>query len=348
MKWRAGYWCGLVMVLLALCFGLTQPALADANIRVTISDPDHPSVVQNEGYTISTASDTPTVSIGENQILGTVSVAGKSGVQVPLQAGARIKISLSPGVCYMRTPSSANYRDYVSWPRQVGEEKNQVCDNQHQPGMIFDCATPHSMILRVGNIDSSARGMLLCFNFDKKDYSCVRVAPFIGIADEWTADSQTKLTRLEFFKRFITVAPSTYIGQTSSTLSLEQKFSDLGEVDSSDQEVIRPLIDSYLVHGYAGGLLKPNAFITRNEAFALAGRGFGYLSISGFQDRVASWGDASINYAARRVLFWGDPAGSFSGQKELTRVEALQLLQSCFETRADRSDRLQGQALGFR
>ncbi|MGE5389593.1 MAG: S-layer homology domain-containing protein [Deltaproteobacteria bacterium] len=348
MNWRAGHWYRLVAMVLALCFAMAQPVLADANIRVIISDPDNPSAGPDDSNTVASAGSAPDVAAGENQVLGTLSITGKTGVQVPVQAGDRIKISLSPGVCYMRTPSSTNYRNYVTWPSQVGSEKNQICDSKDRPGMIFECATPHSLILRVGNIDSSARAMLLCFRFDQPDYSCVRVAPFVGIADEWASDSKTKVTRLDFFKLFLTVAPERYIGRAEPPLTMEQKFSDLGDVDILDKEVIRPLVDSYLIRGYAGGLFKPHAYVSRNEAFAVAGRAFGYLAVTSFQDKVAGWGDASINYGARRILYWGEPDGTFGGQKALTRAEALKLLQSCFETRSVGSNRLQGQDLGFR
>ncbi len=349
MNWRtARHWCGLVVIALAFCFAVAQPVLADANIRVMVSDPDNPSPASNEGNTVSTVGATPTVTVGENQVLGTLSITGKPGVQIPVEVGARIKISLSPGVCYMQTPTSANYRNYVSWPSQVGSEKNQICDSSDQPGMVFECATPHTMILRVGHIDSSAKAMLLCFYFNKADYSCVRVAPFVGIADEWAADTETKVTRLEFFKLFVDIAPDSYTRHAKPLQTMEQNFTDLGDVDRVDKEIIRPLVDSLLVRGYSGGLLKPHAYITRNEAFALTGRAFGYLAITGFRDKVANWGDASINYGARRILYWGDPDGRFNGQKELSRAEVLEIIQSCFETWSDNSNRLQGQALGFR
>lgn len=348
MNWRAGRCCGLVVLVLALCFAFIQPVLADTNIRVTVSDPDNPSPAVNEGNTVTTAGEAPTVTIGDNQVLGALSVTGKPGIQMPVGVGNRIKISLSPGVCYMQTPTSANYRNYVSWPNQVGSEKNQICDSSDQPGMVFECATPHTMVLRVGNIDSSAKAMLLRFNFDKTDYSCVRVAPFVGIVDEWEADTGTKVTRLEFFKLFVDIAPRSYTRHAKPLQAMEQKFTDLGDVRAVDKEIIRPLVDSLLVRGYSGGLLKPHTYITRNEAFALTGRAFGYMAITGFRDKVANWGDASINFGARRLLYWGEPAGSFNGQKEITRAEALELLQSSFETWSDNSNRPQGQALGFR
>lgn len=351
MNRQLGHWCGLViLVMLTFCFAVSQPVLADTNIQVTVSDPDRLAGDNREGNTINTPGVAPSVSIGENQVLGTFSITGKPGIQVPVQVGNRIKISLSPGVCYMKVPTSSTYRKYVSWPKQVGEENNQICDSKGIQGMIFECATPHSMVLRVGNIDTSAKAMLLCFNFDQKDYSCVRVAPFIGIVDQYANDSVNKVTRLEFFKLFTAIAPNSYIrlevGQP--TITMEQKFSDLGSVSPADREIIRPLIDSMLVYGYSNGLLKPDANITRNEAFALTGRSFGYVSMPRFRDGVANWGDASINYGARRFLYWGYSDGTFRGDNAISRPEALELLQNCFETRAmERADKAQGRILGF-
>ena len=351
MNLRAGHWYGLLMlVMLALCFAITEPVLADTNIGATISDPDHPSAGENEGNTIAEVSGSPSVSVGDNQVPGKISIKGKPGIKLPVKVGDRVKISLSPGVCYMRTPNCTTYRNYVSWPQQAGNEKNQIYDAPGVPGMIFETATPHSMVLRVGNIDSTANTMLLVFNFDQEDYSCVRVAPFIGIVDQFAGDSVNKLTRLDFFKLFVTIAPIRYISPSPgmATKSMEDKFSDLDGMTPWDKEIIRPLIDSGLVDGYAGGYLKPNAYITRNEAFAVAGRGFGHMAMTGFRDGVAKWGDASINYAARRFLYWGYPDGTFRGDNPLSRAQALELLQSCFETRAlEDSNQIQGQALGF-
>jgi len=347
MNWRAGYWLGLIMLgVLAFCLAAVQPVLADGDIRVTISDPDHLGAVG--GYSIATASETPTVSAGENRVLGTLTVTGKTGVEVPVEVGDRIKISLSTGVAYMKIPNQSTYRKYVSWPKEVGKEENKICDGKGHPGMILECATPHSMVLRVGNIDSSAKAMLLTFNFDQEDYSSVRIAPFIEIIDQWKGDSVSKVSRLEFFKMFVRIAPNYYIGRKITTQTMEEKFNDLSGLDPVDKEIIRPLSDSMLVRGYAGGMLKPQANITRNEAFAVAGRSFGYMSITGFRDGVAGWGDASINYAARRILYWGYPDGMFRGQNALTRSEALELLEDCFETKSMvEANRLQGQTLGF-
>lgn len=354
MNRRLGHRCGLavlvMLIMLAGCLAVSQPVLADTDIKATISDPDHPSVGDNAGNTLAEASMSPVVSIGDNRVLGAVSVKGKPGIKVPVKVGDRVKISLSTGVCYMRTPTSANYRKYVSWPQQVGDEKNQICDAPGIPGMIFETATPHSMVLRVGNVDSSANAMLLVFNFDQEDYSCVRVAPFIGIVDQYAGDSVNKLTRLEFFKLYERIVPSRYIGRSTmmATGSMEEKFSDLAGVNYVDKEIIRPLIDSGLVRGYPGGLLKPDANITRNEAFALVGRSFGHVSMPRFRDDVADWGDASINYGARRFIYWGYSDGTFRGDNPISRPEALELLQNCFETRsAGNQDRLEGSILGF-
>lgn len=348
MNCRAGYRWGLLMFgVLAFFLAALQPVLADVDIRVTISDPDHPGM-KSGGYTTAVASDTPTVSAGENRVLGTITITGKPGVEAPVKVGDRIKISLSSGVAYMKVPTQDTYRQYVSWPRGVGQAANKICDGPGQPGMILECATPHSMILRVNHVDSSAPALLLRFNFEQEGYSCVRIAPFIVITDQWSADNVSKVSRLEFFKMFVPIAPNYYIGQKISNQTMEEKFSDISGLDPLDKEIIRPLSDSLLVHGYAGGLLKPQANITRNEAFALAGRSFGYMSTGGFRDGVAIWGDAAINYAARRILYWGYPDGMFRGQNELTRAEALELLENCFESRSmGDADRLQGQALGF-
>jgi len=333
--------------LLAFLLVAVQPVLADVDIRVTISDPDHPGV-QSGGYTTAVASDTPTVSAGDNRVLGTITITGKPGVEAPVKVGDRIKIALSSGVAFMKVPTGDTYRQYVTWPREVGQASNKICDGPGQPGMILDCATPHSMILRVNHVDSSASALLLRFNFEQEGYSCVRIAPFIEITDQWSGDNVSKVSRFEFFKMFVRIAPKSYIGQKISPQTMEEKFSDIKALEPLDKELIRPLIDSLLVHGYVGGLLKPQANITRNEAFALAGRSFGYISTGGFRDGVAVWGDASINYAARRILYWGYPDGMFRGQNELTRAEALELLENCFESQSmSDADRLQGQALGF-
>ena len=129
----------------------------------------------------------------------------------------------------MRVPDATNYRKYVRWPESIGNEKNQIRDGTDQPGMIFECATPHSMVLRVGNIDSSAGAMLLEFNFDQEDFSQVRVAPFVTIADQFAADYQSVLSRLDFFKLYAGIAPASYVKHIPEKLTktMEERFFDL-------------------------------------------------------------------------------------------------------------------------
>ena len=112
-----GRWILLTLLFaLAWCCTVVHPAMADADIKVSISNPDNPNQGSGEGNTVNTVVGAPSVSIGDNQILGLVRVTGKPAIKVPIQPGSRIKLSLSCGVCYMRVPDATNYRKYVRWP----------------------------------------------------------------------------------------------------------------------------------------------------------------------------------------------------------------------------------------
>ncbi|WP_054693303.1 hypothetical protein [Syntrophomonas palmitatica] len=245
----------LLFVAAGLCWFLCTPARADTDITITISDPDHPGRPQGQGNTVYSVTASPVVKAGENQVLGTLRVTGREGIKVPVKPGDRIKISLPPGICYMRAPNAINYRSYVRWPETFNGCQNQIRDTKDKPGMVFDCATPHSMILKVGNVDESADAMLLEFIFDQENYSSVRIAPFIEQAAEFMADPKGKITRLEFFKLYARIAPPWYTENIPASIpkSMEERFSDLGAVSPFDKEIIRPLVDSWLIRGYKDG-----------------------------------------------------------------------------------------------
>ncbi len=323
----------LLIIVTGVFLFLAAPARADTDISVTISDPDHPGRPQSQGNTVYSVTAAPVVKAGENQMLGTVQVTGREGIKVPVGPGARIKISLPPGICYMREPNADNYRQYVRWPDTYNGLKNQIRDSKDVPGMIFDCATPHSMILKVGNVDETADTMLIEFIFDKENYSSVRIAPFIAHAADLLAEPEGKMTRLEFFKLFAQVAPPWYVNHSKpAQKTMEERFSDLGSMSPLDKELIRGLVDSWLVRGYKDGTLGPEKYITRGEAVAIAGRGYGRLGTrAGYRDIIPSWGDAAITCAATARLIPDYFTGLFHGNDFLNRANALSLLQNCLE-----------------
>jgi hypothetical protein len=329
-----------IFILLVVCFGvflvLPQSVKADTNLVITISDPDRPIGGQNyEGNTINTVLSNPVVQSGENRQLGTLRIIGKPEITVPLLPGQRIKIALPKGVAYMQAPKADTFKNYVEWTTTLDGKKNQISDGNGNTGMKFVASTPSSLTLEVGNIDSSAQIMIFDFVFNQEGFSKVRVAPFIEVTGDYARDPEASISRLEFFKLFYGVAlqlnssPPPIIRNIGK---LNEKFSDIGDLNSVDESKIIKLVNTGLISGYEGGFLKPEQYITRAEAISVIGKIVKSNSpVAGFTDQIPAWAQAGINSAWEAQICTGYPDGTFRPDNQLTKQEAASLLQGLLE-----------------
>ena len=327
-------------ILLAVCLGALlvwpQSVKADTNLVLTISDPDRPMGEQNyAGNTINTVLSNPVVQPGENRELGTLRVIGKPEIAVPVSPGQRIRISLPKGVAYMQVPKADTYKNYVEWPATLNGKKNQISDGTDIAGMKFVGSTPSSLTLEVGNIDSSAQIMILDFVFNQEGFSKVRVAPFVEVTDDYARDPEANISRLEFYKLLYGVAlqlnpsPPPIIRDIDK---LNEKFSDIGDLNSIDESKIIELVNTGLISGYEGGYFKPEQYITRAEAVSVIGKVVtSNNSVPAFTDQIPAWAQAGIDSAWAAKICAGYPDGTFHPENQLTKQEAATLLQGLLE-----------------
>jgi len=327
-------------ILLVVCLGvllvLPQAVKADTNLVITISDPDSPIGEQNHaGNTINTVLSNPVVHWGENRELGTVRIIGKPEIVVPLLPGQRIKISLPKGVAYMQVPKADTYKNYVEWPTTFNGKKNQISDGNANAGMKFVASTPSSLTLEVGNIDSSAQIMILDFVFNQEGFSKVRVAPFVEVTDDYAHNPEANISRLEFFKLLYGVALQLNPTPPPIILNidkLDERFSDIGDLNFLDESKIVELVNTGLISGYEGGYFNPEHYITRAEAVSVIGKVVkSNSSVPAFTDQIPAWAQAGIDSAWAAKICSGYPDGTFHPENQLTKQEAASLLQGLLE-----------------
>lgn len=333
----------LAVIALAMVNLCSVPVWADTEIKATISDPDNPGRnTEGSGNTVNTVLSTPTVSRGENRVLGTIRISGKPGIAVPVKPGQKVMLTLPLGTSYMQTPRPDNYRMYVEWPELIDGEQNQICDNDGQAGMEFIAATPHSLILEVGNIDSNAKVMALDFVFSHEELSMVRIAPFVEIAAEYSQDTQGQIKRIEFFRLLsgitLPFADSVIKSKPAQEYSVKD-FKDTINLDPADLDDIEALVKDGFIRGDGQGCLRPDDYITRAEAACLLGNVFVTTGCRAmFIDSIPPWAEPGINSAYAGGIIYGYPDGSFRPYNFITRSEAISLLQRCFESYSKKSD----------
>jgi len=326
-----------LMVLPALCLislGVPSVGIAASDIVVTVSDPGSIGEKTSEGNTVNTVMSTPTVSFGENRVLGTLRITGKKDVSVPVKPGNKVMVSLPVGACYMRTPTAETYKNYVEWPDFLDGEKNQIQDTKNEPGIKFISGTPRSIIIEVGNIDTAGKIMVLDFVFNKENYSRVRVSRLIDVAKEYNKNPDEKVTRLDFFKSLadLTVPfPSCPLKIVQDDKILAERFLDLSEISPQDLDKIKPLIDSEVIVGYQN-LLEPGNYLTRAEAANAVGRLFPISEQNtDFTDDLPAWA-LGLKAAAARGIITGYPDGTFKPDQFITKSEVLTILQRTLES----------------
>ncbi|PKM78036.1 MAG: S-layer homology domain-containing protein [Firmicutes bacterium HGW-Firmicutes-15] len=325
---------------------IPQSVMAETELVIRISDPDKPEGINNpdkpeggvtsEGNTINTVLSQPVVSYGENRELGTLRISGKPGIAVPLSPGQKIMISLPKGTAYMQIPRAETYKNYVEWPETINGKKNQIKDGNGQSGIKFLGASPSSLTLEVGNIDRSGEIMIIDIVFNQEGYSKVRVASFTEFAADYSRDTEDKVSRLQFFSLLNGVTmpfPSSPLHVIRSEPSIDEKFSDTGDMNPADKYKIVSLVNAGFINGYEGGYFKADQYITRAEAVSVLGMIFSTKGEQAmFNDQIPAWAQAGINSAYAANIVNGYPDGSFRPEKQLTKQEAVYLLQQCLET----------------
>jgi len=319
---------------------LPGTARAEGDIRISITGISQDGTeISGEGATIYTVQEVPTVHPGDDRTLGTLRVTVKPGYENLVWQGARVRVSLPPGTCYMTEPTKQNYRNYVIWPATVEGRKNRIADSESVPGLKFVAGTPHSLTVEVGNVVAEGQTLSFDFVFNCEGFSAVRVSSLVESAPEIMADPEGYVTRLEFLKWLgdVTLPFAScplVLGELSD--SRYRAFNDLDLLRWESMPQVRLLLEAGLVKGYPGGKLGAEQRITRAEAASLIGRVFPEpgAGTGCFKDSLPTWAASDICRARKRGIIAGYPDGSFRPDQVLTRSEALIILQKTLESYA--------------
>ncbi len=331
-----GCWLFALLAVWLLVLPATARGEADITISIVGVSPDGREL-PGEGVTTYTVEEVPAVHPGEDRALGTLHVTTKPGYESQIQPGARIKITLPPGTCYMSVPTPESYGNYVVWPRTAADRINRIADSADGPGIKFVAATPRSLTVEVGNINEDGNALWFDFIFNREGFSTIRLSPLVESMEKITAEPQGSVSRYEFFKWLTDVTlPFASCPLVIDDLS-ESRYEALIDLDSSPIENdarVRLLIEAGIITGYPGGRLEPNQPITRAEAVSLIGRIFPGDDAQPccFQDKLPLWAAAGIAQACERGIVVGYPDGSFRPAQLLTRSEALTMLQKMMES----------------
>lgn len=327
----------IAVLAIILFFNAPAQVLANTDIKLTICDPDYINEGDpQEGNTVNTVLSSPSISHGENKELGTVQIAGKPGIAIPVQEGQKLLVKLPPGTTYMKTPNAGSYTRYIEWPTQLDGKKNQICDSDNKPGISFIGATPRSLTVEVSNVDTTADIMAINVVFNQDNYSKVRVAPFIEVAEAYAQDPEGEISRLEFFTHLAELTwpfSDSPVKLSDSNILPEDLFTDVTGNETGIYKVI-PLIESDFIKGYEGGLLKLEQSISRAEAAHLAGMIFGTAASAPapFKDPLPGWAQKGITAAHSAGIIQGYSDGTFRPNTPLSRPEAIIILQNCLES----------------
>ncbi len=327
------------IAVLAIILFLNSPAqvLADTDIKLIICDPDYINEGDpKEGNTVNAVLSAPSISHGENRELGTVQITGKPGIAIPVHEGQKLMIKLPAGTGYMKTPDASSYTQYIEWPVQLNGKKNQICDSNSKLGISFVDATPRSLTVEVSHVDTNADIMVINVLFNRDNYSKVRVAPFVEIAEEYTQDPEGEISRLEFFTRLAELTwpfSDSPVKLSDGDTMPGDLFTDVTGNEAGIYTIV-PLIENESIKGYEGGILKPEQSISRAEAAHLAGTIFGTVTSprAPFKDSLPIWGQKGITAAYNAGIIQGYSDGTFRPNTPLSRPEAIIILQNCLES----------------
>ena len=144
---------------------------------------------------------------------------------------------------------------------------------------------------------------------------------------------QGKITRAEvatiFFRMLTDESRNAYWSQSND-------FTDVA-ADAWYNNAISTMANAGILDGYEDGSFHPNGYITRAEFATIAVRFFD-LSYQGedlFPDIDGHWAQDYINQAADAGIIEGYPDGTFGPQKQITRAEAVTMVNRTLDRHPD-------------
>ncbi|MDP4096487.1 S-layer homology domain-containing protein [Paenibacillus sp. P96] len=172
----------------------------------------------------------------------------------------------------------------------------------------------------------------------------------LGGYSDGTLKPDGSITRAEFislvnrtFGSFTSSAPTvadTTYGSTGSG------FSDLSSGSWAYNDIMTAVQAGY-INGYADDRIRPNQQVTRQEAAAIIAKVIGLTpgsasTLTGFSDadEIASWSRGSVAAVIGQGYMNGYPDGSFKPEKELTRAEAVVILDAASGYTLDDTDNI--------
>ena len=144
---------------------------------------------------------------------------------------------------------------------------------------------------------------------------------------------QGKITRAEvatiFFRMLTDESRNAYWSQSNS-------FTDVAE-DAWYNNAISTMANAGILDGYEDGSFHPNGYITRAEFATIAVRFFDltYQGEDLFPDIDGHWAQEYINQAADAGIIEGYPDGTFGPQKQITRAEAVTMVNRTLDRHPD-------------
>lgn len=114
--------------------------------------------------------------------------------------------------------------------------------------------------------------------------------------------------------------------------------------DAWFNKAVSTLTNAGIIYGRGAGIFDPNASITRAEFAAMAVRffGSGYDGPDMFSDISGHWAQESINQAANEGIISGYPDGTFRPDNNITRAEAISIINRVLDRRPHADSMLEG------
>lgn len=156
--------------------------------------------------------------------------------------------------------------------------------------------------------------------------------------DDGLVHPEDEITRAEvatIFFRLLTEDTRNYYWSQSNP------YSDVSESDWFNNAV-STLTNAGVLYGRPGNVFDPNAPITRAEFAAIAIRFFGgeYEGADQFSDISGHWANNEINRAYVNELVNGYPDGTFKPDNNITRAEAMTIINRVLERKPDKDNLL--------
>ncbi|EOQ36193.1 S-layer homology domain-containing protein [Butyricicoccus pullicaecorum] len=159
-------------------------------------------------------------------------------------------------------------------------------------------------------------------------------AYIIGYSEDGTVRPNANITRAEVATIFFRLLTDEARDQFWST---SNNFTDVAS-DAWYNNAVSTMVNAGIIQGYEDGTFRPNNNITRAEFAAIASRfmSAGYdVEEDLFTDIANHWARESINDAAMAKWINGYPDGTFLPDKEITRAEAVTLVNNVLQRKPD-------------